>query len=146
MAMQLPSGSVSRHNRLTHHLSNEINVTPMVDVMLVLLIIFMVTAPMVVSGVKVDLPDSAAKTIPEKTDPLEISVTSKGKIYLQDTQIKLDQLVPKLEAITNANTETRIYIRGDRKVNYGIVMQVIGAVNGAGFNKVALLTEPKQNN
>lgn len=140
MSMQLPSGSTSRHNRLTHHLNNEINVTPLVDVMLVLLIIFMVTAPMVVSGVKVDLPDSAAKAIPEKDDPLEITITSRGKIYIQDSTIKLENLVAKLEAITGAKKDTRIFIRGDRKINYGTVMQVIGAINAAGFNKVALVT------
>jgi biopolymer transport protein TolR len=119
----------------------EINVTPMVDVMLVLLIVFMVTAPLLTVGVKVDLPKTQAGALGQNDDkPLEITLDAKGQIYLQDTPVALDQLVPKLTAISQANHEARIYIRGDRSLDYGTMMQVLGAITSAGYSKVALLS------
>ena len=120
---------------------SDINVTPFVDVMLVLLIIFMVTAPLMTVGIPVDLPKTEASSINEKTEPLTISVDSTGSIYLQKTRLELDQLVPRLQAITGENPDTRIFVRGDQKISYGLIVQVMGAVSSAGFNKVALLAE-----
>lgn len=122
----------------------EINVTPFVDVMLVLLIVFMVTAPLLTAGVNVDLPDSQAKAIQtEDKEPIEISVTKEGEIYIGETSVREDRFVPLLRAMMDGDKERRIYIRGDRGIEYGKVMRVIGAVNGAGFNKVALISEPR---
>lgn len=126
---------------------SDINVTPFVDVMLVLLIVFMVTAPLMTVGISVDLPEAEASSINEKTEPLTISVTDKGEIYLQETQVDLEQLVPRLKAITEENNDARIFVRGDHKINYGAIVQVMGALNTAGYNKVALLAElPSQKN
>ncbi len=120
---------------------SEINVTPMVDVMLVLLVIFMVTAPLLTVGVTVDLPKTKASAIPGEDEPLAVSVDAKGDIYLQDAQIELAGLVPRLVAITGNNPEIRIFIRGDKGIDYGRVMEVMGTINAAGFRKVALITE-----
>ncbi len=120
---------------------SEINVTPMVDVMLVLLVIFMVTAPLLTVGVTVDLPKTKASAIPGEDEPLAVSVDVKGDIYLQDAQIELAGLVPRLVAITGNNPEIRIFIRGDKGIDYGRVMEVMGTINAAGFRKVALITE-----
>ncbi len=140
MAAQLqPRQRTSRGRRLTN--MSEINVTPFVDVMLVLLIVFMVTAPLMTVGISVDLPEAEASSINEKMEPLTISVDSTGKIYLQETELELDQLVPRLQAITGENPDTRIFVRGDQKISYGIIVQVMGAVNSGGFTKVALLAE-----
>lgn len=133
------SGGAS-HRRRRQRIS-EINVTPMVDVMLVLLIIFMVTAPMLTAGVTVDLPESSAHPLPGTDEPLTISISGDGRIYLQDTQLDLRQMVSKLKAITKEKMDTRIFVRGDRRVDYGRIMQVMGAMNEAGFSKVALITE-----
>ncbi|MCI0431837.1 MAG: protein TolR [Rhodospirillales bacterium] len=119
----------------------EINVTPMVDVMLVLLIIFMVAAPLLTVGVPVDLPKTAAATINDQDEPLVISIDKDGKLYLQDTEIALESLVPRLNAITNNKPDTRVYVRGDRAIDYGRVMEVMGTVSAAGFSKVALIAE-----
>ncbi|NVJ71625.1 MAG: protein TolR [Alphaproteobacteria bacterium] len=119
----------------------EINVTPFVDVMLVLLIVFMVTAPLLTAGVPVDLPKAAAKPLPQDSKPLEISINQKGAIFIVDTEVGLDELIPRLTAISGENRETRIYVRGDTKLDYGRVMQVIGAINAAGYSKVALIAE-----
>ena len=121
----------------------EINITPMVDVMLVLLVIFMVAAPMMTSGVTVDLPDTAASPIAGQDEPLAVSVTADGKIYLQKTLVALNDLDAKLKAITGEKKDTRIFIRGDKTVDYGKIMQVVSTVNEAGFNKVALITDSK---
>lgn len=121
---------------------SEINVTPMVDVMLVLLVIFMVTAPMMTSGVQVDLPKAEAQPLPGQDKPLEITIDKKGGIHLEDTEIELSALVPKLKAISGEKADTRIFIRGDNGINYGRVMEVMSEVNAGGFNKVALITEP----
>ena len=125
---------------------SEINVTPMVDVMLVLLIIFMVSAPLLTVGVPIDLPQTKAKSLDQDKEPLTISVNTKGEIYLQNSEIKLEELVAKLQAVTQARggTDERIYVRGDRKVDYGTVMRVMGRLSAAGFRRVALVTEVEQ--
>ncbi len=123
----------------------EINVTPFVDVMLVLLIVFMVAAPLMTVGVPVDLPDSEAQAISEQVEPLTVSIDGKGEIYLQETKITMEQLVPRLTAIVRANPKARIYVRGDKNVDYGAVMKVMGRINGAGFTKVALVTNQETN-
>ena len=128
------------HRRKAHPMA-EINVTPMVDVMLVLLIIFMVAAPLLTVGVPVDLPKTNAATINDQDEPLVISIAKDGKLYLQDTEIPLDSLVPRLNAITNNKPDTRVYVRGDRAIDYGRVMEVMGTVSAAGFSKVALIAE-----
>ena len=121
----------------------EINVTPLVDVMLVLLIVFMVTAPLLTTGVHVDLPKSKAGPMEQKDDkPLEISIDAKGQVFLQETAIELDQLVPRLNAISNENHDVKIYIRGDRANSWGTMMQILGAVGGAGYAKVGLVSNP----
>ena len=123
----------------------QINVTPFVDVMLVLLIIFMVTAPLLTVGVQVDLPESAADSLPDDQEPLTISVNSKGEIYIQEHQVTYQKMVPKLLAIAKNRTDTRIYVRGDKNINYGRVLEIMGRLSGAGFSKVALISEPYKN-
>lgn len=117
----------------------EINVTPFVDVMLVLLIVFMVAAPLLTAGIQVDLPKAAARPLPQDSKPLEISIDHEGAIFLADTAIGIDELVPRLTAIVGSSRDTRIYVRGDTKLDYGQVMQVIGVINSAGFTRVALV-------
>ena len=127
---------------------SEINVTPFVDVMLVLLIVFMVSAPLLTVGVPIDLPQSQAKALPQDNEPLTVSVNGDGKIFLQNEPIELDDLVTKLKAIVDArhgNLDETIYVRGDRKVDYGIMMRVMGRISGAGYHKVALVTNIEQN-
>ena len=121
---------------------SEINVTPFVDVMLVLLIIFMVTAHLLTVGVQVDLPESAADSLPDDQEPLTISINSKGEIYIQEHQVTYQKMVPKLLAIAKNRTDTRIYVRGDKNINYGRVLEIMGTLSGAGFSKVALISEP----
>ena len=127
-------------------LNAEINVTPMVDVMLVLLIIFMVSAPLLTVGVPIDLPQSQAKTLDQDREPLTVSVNVKGEVFLQNTEIALEELVAKLKAVTDARggLDERIYVRGDRQVDYGTVMKVMGRISAAGFRRVALVTEVEQ--
>jgi biopolymer transport protein TolR len=120
----------------------EINVTPFVDVMLVLLIIFMVAAPMLTVGVPVELPRTPASVIPEDSTPVEISVQKNGKIFVQEKEVEIDNLVPLLQAVTESNPEARIYIRGDGGLTYNQMMQVMGRVTGAGFKKVGLVALP----
>ena len=120
---------------------SEINVTPLVDVMLVLLIIFMVTAPLMTSGVSVDLPKTDAKPLNTDSQPLTVTVDAAGKIFLQDQQIELADLVAKLQAIAQNNPERRIFVRGDKDLAYGRIMQVMGTITQGGFTKVALLAE-----
>jgi biopolymer transport protein TolR len=119
----------------------EINVTPMVDVMLVLLIIFMVTAPMMTSGVNVDLPKTDAKPLNADSEPLTVSIQGDGKIYLQDNPIALPDLVTKLGAIASGDMTRRIFVRGDKGIPYGTVMQVMATISQGGFTKVALLAD-----
>jgi biopolymer transport protein TolR len=146
MGMAMNSGTAAvagnrRHRR--RPVMAEINVTPMVDVMLVLLIIFMVSAPLLTVGVPLDLPQTQAKTLEQDKEPLTVSVNVKGEVYLQNTEIALDEVVPKLKAITDARggSDERIYVRGDRQVDYGTVMKVMGRISAAGFRRVALVTE-----
>ena len=120
---------------------SEINVTPFVDVMLVLLIVFMVTAPLLTVGVPVNLPKTKAKSIAESEEPLVITVNAEGTVFIQDTEVEIENLVPRLRAITENKADTRIYLRGDKDINYGRVMEVMGTVNIAGFTRVALITE-----
>ena len=125
---------------------HEINVVPYIDVMLVLLIIFMVSAPLLTVGVPIDLPQTQAKSLDQDKEPLTISVNEKGEIYLQNSEIDVEGLVPKLQAIAEARggTDARIYVRGDKSVNYGTMMKVMGRLSAAGFHRVALVTEFEQ--
>ena len=121
---------------------SEINVTPFVDVMLVLLIIFMVTAPLLTVGVQVDLPETSADTLPEESEPLTLTINSKGEVFIQETKIECDNLIKKSLAVSRNRTDTRIYVRGDKTINYGRVLEVMGKLSGSGFTKVALISEP----
>jgi biopolymer transport protein TolR len=136
-----------RRRRRRRGVMSEINVTPMVDVMLVLLIIFMVSAPLLTVGVPIDLPQSQAKSLDQDKEPLAISLNGEGKVFLQNTEIAVEELVPKLKAISDARGggfDERIYVRGDRKVDYGTVMKVMGRISAAGFHRVALVTDIEQ--
>ena len=125
---------------------SEINVTPFVDVMLVLLIVFMVTAPLLTVGIPVDLPKVKASALTDQKDPLEITVKIGGEIYLGESLVDVENLIPRLNAITELNKEARIYVRGDRVVAYGRIMEIMSLVNSAGYIKVALVTQnPKDN-
>ena len=121
---------------------SEINVTPFVDVMLVLLIIFMVTAPLLTVGVQVDLPETSADTLPEETEPLTLTINSKGEIFIQETRVEYEKIIPKILAVSNNRTDTRIFVRGDKTINYGRVLEIMGMLSGSGFTKVALISEP----
>jgi biopolymer transport protein TolR len=131
-----------------HRPMSEINVTPFVDVVLVLLIIFMVAAPLMTVGVPVDLPRTNATPLPQEQEPLTITVDSQGRIFLQETEVPMDGLVPQLQAIMRnqpqGQPERRIFVRGDRAISYGRVMEVMGTVSAAGFSRVALLAEQPQ--
>lgn len=147
MGMQITgSGEARRGRRGRYRPLAEINVTPFVDVMLVLLIVFMVAAPLLTAGVAVDLPKAKANPLPQDNAPLEISVDQNGAIYLagNDTAVELAELSARLEAIAKENPEARVYVRGDRRNDYGRVMTVIGAVNAAGLKKVALIADSNQ--
>src|SRR3982074_924478 len=145
MNMAGSSGGGGRRSRRKPVMA-EINVTPMVDVMLVLLIIFMVSAPLLTVGVPLDLPQTQAKSLDQDQEPLTVSVNVKGQVYLQNTEIPLEELVPKLKAITEARggAEERIFVRGDKQVDYGTVMKVMGRISAGGFRRVALVTEIEQ--
>jgi biopolymer transport protein TolR len=140
----LQGGKSRGHRGLRHPVMSQINVTPMVDVMLVLLIIFMVAAPLLTVGVPIDLPQTQAKSMDQDREPLTISVNDKGQVFLQNSEIKLDELVAKLKAIAKNGFEERVYVRGDRKVDYGTVMKVMGRLSAAGYRRVALVTELEQ--
>jgi biopolymer transport protein TolR len=145
-ASMVSTGGGSRRRRRRAVMS-EINVTPFVDVMLVLLIVFMVSAPLLTVGVPIDLPQSQAKALEQNNAPLAISVNQQGQIFLQNDEIKLDDLLPKLKAIIDARGGTSndlIYIRGDKTVAYGTMMRVMGRISGAGYHRVALVTEVEQ--
>jgi biopolymer transport protein TolR len=142
-----PTIAVGKRRHRRKPVMAEINVTPMVDVMLVLLIIFMVSAPLLTVGVPIDLPQTQAKSLDQDKEPLTVSVNTKGEVYLQNSEIKIDDLVPKLQAITSARgagNDERIYVRGDKKVDYGTVMRVMGRLSAAGYRRVALVTEVEQ--
>ena len=125
---------------------SEINVTPFVDVMLVLLIVFMVTAPLLTVGIPVDLPKVKASALTDQKDPLEITVKLGGEIYLGESKVEVENLIPRLNAITELNKEARIYVRGDRVVAYGRIMEIMSLVNSAGYVKVALVTQNPADN
>ena len=141
-----PAIGGGRRQRHRRSVMAEINVTPMVDVMLVLLIIFMVSAPLLTVGVPIDLPQSQAKSLDQDKEPLTVSVNDKGQVYLQNSEISIDELVAKLQAVaqTRGGTEARIYVRGDKKVDYGSMMRVMGRLSEAGFHRVALVSEFEQ--
>ncbi len=128
-------------NRSSKEPMSEINVTPFVDVMLVLLIIFMVTAPLLTVGVQVDLPESSADSLPEEAEPLTLSINSKGDIH-QEAKVEFDSIIAKVLAVSKNRTDTRIYVRGDKTINYGRVLEIMGLLSGSGFTKVALISEP----
>ncbi len=119
----------------------EINVTPMVDVMLVLLIIFMVAAPLMTSGVTVDLPKASAAPLSQDSEPLTISVNAEGKIYLQDAELGLPDLAPRLASLSDNKLDRRIFVRGDKGLAYGRIMEIMATITQGGFTKVALLAE-----
>src|SRR5579872_262152 len=146
MAANAGTPVIGRRKHHRRKVMSEINVTPMVDVMLVLLIIFMVSAPLLTVGVPIDLPQSQAKNLEQDKEPLTLSVNDKGKIFLQNAEIDADALVLKLQAVAEARggTEARIYVRGDRNVDYGTMMKVMGQLSSAGFHRVALVTEFEQ--
>ena len=138
-----PTGKRGRRRKAV---LSEINVTPFVDVMLVLLIVFMVSAPLLTVGVPLDLPQSQAKSLEQDREPLTISVNLRGQIFLQNSEIAPEELVPKLKAITDARggLDERVYVRGDKKVDYGTMMRVMGRLSAAGYHRVALVTEVEQ--
>ena len=140
------SGINSSRKKRRYTQMSEINVTPFVDVMLVLLIVFMVTAPLLTVGIPVDLPKVKASALTDQKDPIEITVKLDGNLYLGESKVEIENLIPRLNAITSQNTEARIYVRGDRVVSYGRVMNIMSIINSAGYVKVALVTEnPKAN-
>ena len=150
MAMNM-AGSASgggRRGRRRANVMAEINVTPMVDVMLVLLIIFMVSAPLLTVGVPLDLPQTQAKSLEQDKTPLQLSVDVKGKVFINDTEVAMADLIPKLKAITDARggMDERIFMRADKKADYGTVARVMGQLSGAGFKRLALVTEVEQGN
>ena len=141
-----PGGALSsrRARRRSARPMSEINVTPMVDVMLVLLIIFMVTAPLLTVGVPIELPKTEAKQLEGDKEPLTISVDPDGRIFLQETELNIAEIVPKLTAIAKNGYDERIFVRGDRRVNYGVVMRVMGTISTAGFRRIALVSDLEQ--
>ena len=146
MNMAGSAGGGGRRGRRRAAPMAEINVTPMVDVMLVLLIIFMVSAPLLTVGVPLDLPQTQAKSLEQDKEPLQLSVHLKGKIFLNDTEIAINELMPKLKAITDARggMDERIFVRADKKADYGTVVRVMGHLSAAGFKRLALVTEVEQ--
>lgn len=140
------SGGRSRSGRRSSYTKmSEINVTPFVDVMLVLLIVFMVTAPLLTAGVPIDLPKSQAKQIQDEDNkPIEVTVSNDGKIFVGETEVEMERLIALLSAMTNNDPDRRVFIRGDQKLAYGQVMEVIGAINKGGFRKVALISAPSK--
>lgn len=139
----LGPGFIATRRRRRYAPMAEINVTPFVDVMLVLLIVFMISAPLLTSGVPVELPQTQAKPLTGITEPITISIDSKGKIFLQTTEIPEADLVVKLRAIAKNGVEERIFVRGDQTASYGKIMRVMGDLNAAGFNRIALVTLPE---
>jgi biopolymer transport protein TolR len=127
-------------------LMSEINVTPFVDVMLVLLIIFMVAAPLLTVGVPIDLPETQAKALNSETQPITVSVNDKGQVFLQETEIPVEEVVPKLQAIAQTGYDERIYVRGDRSADYGTVMRVMARISSAGYKNLGLVTLQEQEN
>ena len=147
MGMSVGNSGVSggrRRRGKRHQPMSEINVTPFVDVMLVLLIIFMVAAPLLTVGVPIDLPETQAKQLNAETQPITISVREEGQIFLQETEITAEELVPKLQAIAKNGYDERLYVRGDKATDYGIVMRLMGLLNQAGYKRIGLVTLQEQ--
>ncbi len=145
MATSHRSSGNGRRGRTRRHVPiSEINVTPFVDVMLVLLIVFMVAAPLLTVGVPIDLPETEAKALNSETQPITISVDSAGKVFLQETEIPLDEVVAKLDAIAKSGYQERIYVRGDKIADYGTVMKVMARVSAAGYRRIGLVTLQEQ--
>ena len=139
MAISLSNGKARAASR--YRPMSDINVTPLVDVMLVLLVVFMVTAPLLTVGVPVDLPQTTAPPINEPKEPTVITVNKEGEIFIQDTSIPMDGLVAKLQAVTNSNPDAVLYVRGDKDISYGKVLEVMSLISNAGFHKVSLVAE-----
>ena len=129
-----------RHRR--SRVNSEINVTPLVDVMLVLLIVFMVAAPLLSVGVPIDLPKTDAKALPSQQEPLTVTVDSQGRVFLQEEEVPIEDLIAKLVAVSDTGYDERIYLRGDEKSDYGAVMKVMARINAAGFSNLNLVTDP----
>jgi biopolymer transport protein TolR len=149
MGMSVSQGSNGRGHRRRgrkHGLMSEINVTPFVDVMLVLLIIFMVAAPMLTVGVPIDMPETQAKALNADTQPITVTVNQAGQVYLQETEIAAEEVVAKLQAIAQTGYDERIFVRGDRSADYGTVMQVMARINAAGYRNLGLVTLPETGN
>jgi biopolymer transport protein TolR len=146
MAMNMAGSSGGGRRGRRRAVMSEINVTPMVDVMLVLLIIFLVSAPLLTVGVPLDLPQTQAKSLEQDKTPLQLSVDIKGRVFINDTEVAINELIPKLKAITDARggLEERIFMRADKKADYGTVAKVMGLLSGAGFKRLALVTEVEQ--
>lgn len=149
MGAQLSSGGNGggrrgRSRRRQGRVMSEINVTPFVDVMLVLLIVFMVTAPLLTVGVPIDLPETSAKPLEGDTEPITISVKTDGTVFLQETEIPVEEVVDKLVAIAQNGYDERVFVRGDRDADYGIVMRVMARINAAGFKRIGLVTLDEQ--
>jgi biopolymer transport protein TolR len=142
--MQGRGGRGHRRRGRHHRMISEINVTPMVDVMLVLLIIFMVAAPLLTVGVPIDLPDTQAKALNSDTQPITVSVNQSGQVYLQETEIPIEEVVAKLQAISQTGSDERIYVRGDKTADYGTVMKVMARISSAGYKNLGLVTLPEQ--
>lgn len=143
MAMTLSSGGKKARRGRRHRRAlpmADINMTPFIDVMLVLLIVFMVAAPMLTVGVPIELPKTAAKPMQDETQPVTISIKPNGDIFLMETKITLDDIVPRLQAIAKNGADERIFLRGDKSIDYGTMMQVMGLVSGAGFKRIGLVT------
>jgi len=145
-SMQIQGRGRDRRGVTRYRPLAEINVTPFVDVMLVLLIVFMVTAPLLQVGVPVDLPRASAQQLPEDFEPLTVTIDQNGAIFIADTEVTFDKLIPQLTAIAEnrRGDQTRIYVRGDRELSYGRIMEVMAAINRSGFTKVALVADQPQ--
>jgi len=145
MSISLASRKNNRRRRGKRNAPmSEINVTPMVDVMLVLLIVFMVAAPLLTVGVPINLPETQAKSLNTEEKPITVSVTPNGDVFLMENQIALGELVAQLTEIAVSGTDERIYVRGDAATDYGAVMKVMGVLSGAGYSKIGLITEQEQ--
>lgn len=144
MSMGKAGGGSKRRRARRHVPVSEINVTPFVDVMLVLLIIFMVAAPLLTVGVPIDLPETQARSLQPETQPITISVNEEGKVFIQDTEISPDDILAQLEAIAKNGYEERIYMRGDRAADYGTVMKIMARISAAGYKKIGLVTLQEQ--
>ena len=144
MSSTINSGGGRKRRTRRYQPMSEINVTPFVDVMLVLLIIFMVAAPLLTVGVPIDLPETEAKALNSETQPITISVNETGQIFLQETEIPIDEVVVKLEAIARNGYDERIYVRGDRTADYGTVMRVMARISAAGYRRIGLVTLQEQ--